>query len=135
MKRLITFIIPVLLCGLSSCGTNYQAVRTPESFQRQQEDFIARVDQQLNEIGRRVTALIDASAGWHDNETEFNAQIVELVREKNSVGRKLEYLHSATPDTWPYLKTDMEEALIELELLLKEIDKSAGLSYQPQPYN
>ncbi len=132
MKRLIIFIVPILICGLSACAIEHQTVRAPKAFRQQQEDFIAKTEQQLNEIGRRINALVDASETWHDNEAEFNAQIVELVREKNNLGRKLEYLHSATPATWPYLKIDIEEAMIDLELLLKEIDKSAGLSYQPQ---
>lgn len=132
MKRFSIFIAPILIWELSACALEHQAVRAPKEFQRQQEDLIAKIDQQLNEIGRRIDTLIDASEAWHHDEAEFNAQIVELVREKNSVGRKLEYLRAATPDIWPYLKTDMEEAMIDLELLLKEIDKSAGLSYDPQ---
>lgn len=132
MKRLIIFITPILILGLSACALEQQTVRAPKAFRQQQEDFIAKIDQQLNEIGSRVNTLVDASETWHDNEAEFNAQIIELVREKNNLGRKLEYLHSATPDIWPYLQTDMEEAIIDLELLLKEIDKSIGLSYQPQ---
>ena len=132
MKRLIIFIVPILIYGLSACAIEHQTVRAPKAFRQQQEDFIAKTEQQLNEIGRRINTLVDASETWHDHEAEFNAQIVELVREKNNLGRKLEYLHSATPATWPYLKIDIEEAMIDLELLLKEIDKSAGLSYQPQ---
>ena len=132
MKRFVIFIVPILIYGLSACAIEHQTVRAPKAFRQQQEDFIAKTEQQLNEIGRRIDTLISASETWRNNEAEINAQIVELVREKNNVGRKLEYLHSATPATWPYLKIDIEEAMIDLELLLKEIDKSAGLSYQPQ---
>lgn len=134
MKRFVIFIAPILILGLSACALQHQRIHASKEFQQQQKDFIAKIDQQLNEIGRRIDTLIDASEAWHANEAEINAQIVEVVREKNNVGRKLEYLHSATPDIWPYLKTDMEEAVVDLELLLKEIDKSMSLSYEGQPF-
>lgn len=133
MKRFAIFIAPILIWGLSACAGQRQNVRVAKEFQQQQKDFIAKIDQQLSEIGRRIDTLIEASETWHNNEAEINAQIVELVREKNNVGRKVEYLSSATPDIWPYLKADLEEAVVDLELLLKEIDKSMSLSYEDQP--
>lgn len=130
MKRFVIFIAPILILGLSACAFEHRTVRVSNEFQQQQKDFIAKIDQQLNEIGRRIDTLISASETWRNNEAEINAQIVELVREKNNVGRKLEYLSSATPEIWPYLKVDLEEAVVDLELLLKEIDKSMSLSYE-----
>lgn len=133
MKRFLIFFAPILILALSACAFQRQNVHAAKEFQQQQNDFIAKIDQQLNEIGRRIDTLIEVSETWHNNEAEINAQIVELVREKNNLARKVEYLHGATPDIWPYLKADMEEAMVDLELLLKEIDKSMSLSYEDQP--
>lgn len=112
------------------------ASRRPDrAFQKSKADFISAIEADLNQMDRRLGRLIDAAeAVYHDTEAELNAQIVEVVREKNSAGRKLEYLRAATPDTWPYLKTDMEEAMMDLEQLLKEIDKSMSLTYESQQF-
>jgi hypothetical protein len=117
--------------ALSGCVS----MRSNHGFQNNKENFINTIETDLRQIDRRLDRLIDAAEAFQNGaEAELNAQIVEVVREKNTVGRKLEYLRAATPDIWPYLKADMEEAMMDLELLLKEIDKSMSLSYEIQPY-
>jgi hypothetical protein len=110
-------------------------MQSDHDFQKSKENFISTIEADLGQMDRRLGRLINATEDFQDDaEAELNAQIVEVVREKNNVGRKLEYLRAATPDIWPYLKADMEEAMTDLELLLKEIDKSMSLSYEDQSH-
>lgn len=127
MKRNVIFLYLGFVLALGGCASS----RSDRDFQRGKENFISTIAAELNQMDRRIGRLIDAvEAFQNDAEAELNAQIVEVVREKNNIGRKLEYLRSATPAIWPYLKADMEEAMLDLELLLKEIDNGMSLTYE-----
>jgi hypothetical protein len=129
MKRNAILFYWGLALALGGCAN----VRPNHDFHRSKEYFINTIEADLGQMDRRLGRLIDAAEAFQDDaEIELNAQIVEVVREKNNAGRKLEYLRSATPAVWPYLKADMEEAMTDLELLLKEIDKNMSLSYEVQ---
>ncbi len=129
MKRNIILIHLGFVLALGGCAS----MRSDRDFQKSKENFISTIAADLSQMDRRIDRVIDAVEAFHDD-AELNAQIVEAVREKNNAGRKLEYLRAATPATWPYLKADMEEAMLDLELLLKEIDKSMSLTYEGRSF-
>jgi hypothetical protein len=129
MKRNAILFYFGFALALGGCA----GVRSDHDFQKNKETFIRTIEADLSQMDSRLGRLIDAAEAFqNDAEAELNAQIVEVVREKNNAGRKLEYLRAATPAIWPYLKADLEEATMDLELLLKEIDKSMSLSYEGQ---
>jgi hypothetical protein len=127
MKRNAVIICLGFALALGGCASS----RSDRAFQKSKENFISTIEADLNQMDRRIGRVIDAVEAFQgDAEVELNGQIVEVVREKNNAGRKLEYLRSATPAAWPYMKADMEEAMLDLEQLLKEIDKSMSLTYE-----
>ncbi len=129
MKRNVIVIFLGFVLALGGCAS----LRSDRAFQKSKENFISTIAADLDQMDRRIGRVIDAVEAFQgDAEAELNAQIVEVVREKNNAGRKLEYLLSATPAAWPYMKADMEEAMLDLELLLKEIDESMSLTYGGQ---
>jgi uncharacterized coiled-coil protein SlyX len=129
MKRNVILIGLIFSLALGGCAS----MRSDDGFQKSRANFISTIEADLRQMDHRLGRLIEAAEAFQDDAgAELNAQIVEVVREKNNVGRKLEYLRAATPDIWPYLKADMEEAMTDLELLLKEIDKNMSLSYEAQ---
>jgi hypothetical protein len=127
MKRSIILIQLGFVLALAGCA----GMRSDRAFQKNKENFIRMIATDLGQMDLRIDRLIDATETFHED-AELNAQIVEFVREKNNAGRKLEYLPSATPAAWPYMKAGMEEAMLDLELLLKEIGQSVSLTYEGQ---
>jgi uncharacterized coiled-coil protein SlyX len=129
MKRKAILVYLGFALALGGCAST----QSDHAFQKSKENFISTIEADLSQMDRRIDRFIDATETFqNDAEAELNAQLVEVVREKNNIGRKLEYLRAATPAVWPYLKADMEEAMLDLEQLLKEIDKSMSLTYDGQ---
>jgi len=122
MRRYACLAFALLILSLAACAGERQSLRTEKSFQREKEDFITVVEMKLEELGRGLDKLIEAAEYSNGHaQTELEMQIVDLVREKSAVGRKLEYLRAADRETWPYMKTDIEEALDDLARLFEEL--------------
>lgn len=120
MRRYQGWVFALAVLTFVACAGERQNVGMEKSFQEQKEDFIAACENKLNELGRGIDQASEAAEYTNSKTlTAHNAQIVELVREKSAVGRKLEYLHAAYRKIWPYMKTDIEEALDDLTSLFE----------------
>ena len=125
MKRYQSWVFSLAVLMFVACAGGRQNARMEKNFQEHRQDFIAACENKLEELGRGIDKAIEASE-YTNSQTpaELNAQIVELVREKSAVGRKLEFLRVADREIWPYMKTDLEEALDDLTRLFEDLQES-----------
>ena len=125
MRRYRSWLFSLAVLIFVACAGGRQNARIEKTFQEQKENFIVAFKNKLEELGRGIDKAIEAAEYTNNNMTaELNAQIVELVREKSAVGRKLEFLRAADREIWPYMKTDIEEALDDLTELFAELQAS-----------
>lgn len=125
MKRYQSWLFSLAVLIFVACAGERQNARLEESFQEHKKDFITVCENKLDELGRSLDKAIEAAEYTNSKTTaELNEQIVELVREKSAVGRKLEFLRIADREIWPYMKADIEEALDDLTELFEELQAS-----------
>ncbi len=117
-----------LLCmwALAACAGERKSTKPENIFCQQKEEFIKVAQTKLDELDRRLEALLEHSAATAKPQLE--EQLVELVQAKNAAGRKLEYLQSASAKAWPILKADLEEAIIALERPLSRLNEQRHLT-------
>jgi len=114
---------------LVACASERKSTKPENGLHRQKEEFTKAAQAKLDELDRSLEALL--AGAEHSTATakpQLDEQIVELVQAKNAAGRKLEYLRSATGKAWPLLKTDMEEAIADLERSLNQLSEQQQLT-------
>lgn len=124
-------ICALLLCvwALVACAGERKSTKPENGFHRQKEEFVKAVQAKLDELDREIERLaFGAEQSTAKTRQTLAEQIVELVQAKNAAGRKLEYLRSAAGKAWPLLKTDMEEAIADLEQSLNKLNEQQQLT-------
>jgi hypothetical protein len=129
MKRYSIFVLLLFVSTLVACAAERKSAKTANGFNGQKEEFVKAAQAKLDELDRGIEALLaSAENPAAKAQQALDEQIVELVQAKNAAGRKLEYLRSAAEKTWPIFKTDMEEAINDLERSFNQLSEKQQLT-------